>query len=89
MVEQLPGIVSQQVQAIRDLKIDKVTVWDGGNNADGKTATSNFLSGLINSLPPVHDLAKQAGVELPEYLGQLKPQHKPLTHVEPPTDVTQ
>lgn len=84
MVEQLPGIVSEQVKAVRDLKIDKVTVWDGGNNAEGKTATSNFLSGLINSLPPVHDLAKQAGVDLPEYLGTLTPKKTVQPNTAPP-----
>ena len=76
MVEQMPKLVEQQVKAVSDLKIDKVTVWDGGNNTEGKTATSNFLSGLINSLPPVHELAKQAGVDLPEYLGNLTPPPK-------------
>ncbi len=76
MVEQLPDIIAQQVKAVQDLKIDKITVWDGGGNGNGgKGATSNFLSGLISSLSAVHDLAKQAGVELPEYLGQ-------LTHTE-------
>lgn len=76
VVEQLPDLIEKQVKAISELKIDKVTVWDGGANGsnNGKGATSNFLSGLINSLPPVHDLAKQAGVELPEFLGELKPE---------------
>lgn len=84
MVEQLPELVSHQVKAIQDLKIDKVTVWDSGsNNGEGKGATSNFLSGLINSLPPVHELAKQAGVDLPEFLGKLTPNE---AKVIPPTD---
>lgn len=75
LVEQLPRLVETQVKAISELKIDKVTVWDSGSNANGSgNATSNFLSGLINSLPPVHDLAKQAGVNLPEFLGELKPE---------------
>lgn len=79
VVEQLPQLVAAQVQAIQNLKIEKVTVWDSGKGADGKSATSNFLSGLIESLPPVHDLAKQAGVELPEYLGQLTKRQNPKT----------
>nr|WP_255407628.1 flotillin domain-containing protein [Halobacteriovorax sp. DA5] len=90
MVEQLPEIIAQQVKAVQDLKIDKVTVWDGGGNShNGKSATSNFLSGLINSLPAVHDLAKQAGVELPEFLGQLTPPENNAIDSVPPTSHNQ
>ncbi len=72
MIEQLPELVSMQVKAIQNLKIDKITVWDSGNGEGGKgNATSNFLSGMIGSLPQVHELAKQAGIELPSALGQV------------------
>lgn len=73
MIEQLPEIVREQVKAIQNLKIDKITVWDSGSGqSDGKAgSTANFLSGLIGSLPPVHELAQQAGVELPGYLGRV------------------
>ena len=79
LIEQLPELVAQQVKAISNLRIDKVTVWDSGRGTssgiDGKAgvggATSDFLSGLIGSLPPVHELAKQAGVELPGALGRV------------------
>ena len=50
-------------------KIDKVTVWDSGNGDSSSTA--NFLSGLVKSLPPLHDIAGMAGVELPQYLGEI------------------
>jgi flotillin len=72
ITEQLPNIVHEQVNAISNLKIDKVTVWDGGKNADGKTGTADFLSGLISALPPLHELARNAGLDLPTYLGQLQ-----------------
>ncbi len=71
ITEQLEQIVQLQVEAIRNIKIDKVTVWDSGNGKDGKTSTSNFLSGLVKSLPPLHDVAGMAGLELPEYLGEI------------------
>lgn len=73
MVEQMPELVEQQVKAVQELQIEKVTVWDGGGAKDGGgSSTSNFLKSLIGSLPPVHDLAKQAGVQLPEYFGEIK-----------------
>lgn len=72
ITEQLPNIVREQVNAISNLKIDKVTVWDGGRNADGKTGTADFLSGIISALPPLHELARNAGLDLPAYLGHLQ-----------------
>lgn len=71
VIEQLPRLVEEQVKAISNLKIGNVTVWDGGKGADGKTATSSFLSGLVGSLPPLHDVTKNVGVKLPEYFGKL------------------
>ena len=72
VIERLSEIVQAQVKAISGLKIDKITVWDSGSNAGGNS-TSNFLSGFIKSLPPLQEIAAMAGLELPEYLGKLKP----------------
>ena len=66
--DKLPELVRTQVEAVKGIKIDKVTVWDGGNAKDGKTATSNFISGMMGAVPPLQDLFKMAGLELPSYL---------------------
>jgi len=72
LIEQLPQIIGEQVKAIQNLKIDKITVWDSGQNGKGKNgATADFLSGLIGALPPLHELAEQAGIELPAALGRV------------------
>jgi Uncharacterized protein conserved in bacteria len=68
IADKLPDLVKTQVEAVKGINIDKVTVWDTGNGADGKTATSNFISGLMKSVPPLDDLFKMAGMELPSYL---------------------
>ena len=70
MVEKLPEMIEQQVKAIQNLKIDKITVWDSPSG-DGGGSTSNFLKSLVTSVPPLHGLAKQVGVELPEFLGAI------------------
>lgn len=71
VTEQLPALVAEQVKAISGVKIDKLTVWDSGRTGeDGKTKTADFLSGLVGSVPPLHDIAKNVGVELPAYLGK-------------------
>jgi flotillin len=71
MIEKLEEIVGRQVEAIKNLKIDKITVWDSGSGNGHGSSTSNFVSGLIKSVPPLHDLAEMAGVELPAYLGRM------------------
>ena len=72
LLEKLPELVKTQVEAIKGINIDKVTDWDGAGNADGKTSTANFVSGLMKSVPPLADLFDQAGMSLPEYLGKKK-----------------
>jgi flotillin len=74
MVEQLEDIVEHQVEAIKNLKIDKITVWDSGSGTgkEGGSSTSNFVSSLIKSIPPLQDVAGMAGVELPSYLGRVR-----------------
>jgi len=72
MTEKIEQIVATQVEAIKNLKIDKITVWDSaGGNGQG-SSTASFVSSLIKSLPPIHDVAGMAGVELPEYLGHIR-----------------
>ena len=71
VTEQLPQLIEEQVKAIANLKIDKVTVWDSGKGEGGKNDTANFMSGLVGALPPLHDLTKNVGIELPEFLGKL------------------
>ena len=70
IADKLPELVKTQVEAIKNIKIDKVTVWEGGNNSpeDGNS-TSKFVSGLYKSVPPLSDLFNMAGMELPSYLG--------------------
>jgi flotillin len=72
LTEKLEQIVTLQVEAIKAIKIDKVTVWDGGVGANGSTGTANFLAGMVKSLPPLHEVAAMAGLDLPRYLGDAK-----------------
>jgi flotillin len=73
LIEQLPKLVEQQVKAVQGLKIDKITVWDQGTNANtGRNATADFVSGLVGSLPKLHELAQQAGIQLPAALGKVQ-----------------
>ena len=74
IADKMEDLVKIQVQAIQDLKIDKITVWDnGGTSPDGKSTTANFVSGLMKAVPPMNELFDMAGMQLPKYLGENKP----------------
>ncbi|MBR4997994.1 MAG: flotillin family protein [Bacteroidaceae bacterium] len=81
LLEKLPELVKTQVEAVKGVNIDHVTVWDSGNGADGKGSTANFVSGLMKSVPPLSDLFDLAGMSLPEYLGK-KTQVQDVTAIE-------
>ncbi len=76
--DKLPELVKTQVEAIKNLKIDKITVWDNmSSGKDGKSPTSaNFLAGMLGSIPPFEELFKMAGMELPDYLKGKKTDEK-------------
>lgn len=68
VADKLPELVKLQTEAIKNIKIDKITVWDGGNGADNKTSTANFISGMYKSVPPLQEMFNMAGMQLPDYL---------------------
>ena len=68
IADKLPELVKTQAEAIKNIKIDKITVWEGGAGKDGKTSTSNFISGLYKSVPPLQEMFNMAGMQLPNYL---------------------
>jgi len=80
MIEKLEEIVAKQVEAISNLKIDKITVWDSSAGSGTGSSTAGFVSSLIKSIPPLQDVAAMAGVELPSYLGTMK---KEVPEAEP------
>jgi flotillin len=80
LVEKLPELVAKQVEAIQGLVIDKITVWESGGS--GSSSTANFISNLVKSLPPLHELGKMAGVELPGFLGTVQPDKAPPPFTE-------
>ncbi len=68
IADKLPDLVKTQAEAIKNIKIDKVTVWENGGSKDGKTSTSNFISGMYKSVPPLQEMFNMAGMQLPNYL---------------------
>lgn len=71
LANNMEELMKIQVEAIKNIKIDKVTVWDGGSKGkNGKTATADFISGIMKAVPPMGEMFNQAGMELPKFLGE-------------------
>jgi flotillin len=79
IIEKLADVARIQAQAIQDLPIEKIIVWDGGRGGDGNgsggSGNAGGLAGLggrlMGALPPMHELAKQVGLDLPSFLGRI------------------
>ncbi|MFK8103223.1 MAG: flotillin family protein [Saprospiraceae bacterium] len=83
IADKLEDLVKTQVEAIKNIKIDKVTVWEGGNQKDGEgNSTSKFISGLYKAVPPMNDLFNMAGMDLPQYLGNKAETEKAETIID-------
>jgi len=69
LVDKIEDLVKLQVDAIKNLQIDKITVWDSMSGEGGSPTTSNFLSGMMRSIPPLNEMFKMAGMTIPGFLG--------------------
>ncbi len=69
IADKLETLVGIQVEAIKNLKFDKITVWDNGSG-NGGTSTANFAANLFKAIPPMKELFEMAGMDLPKYLGE-------------------
>jgi flotillin len=68
-IEQLPILVNAQVEAIKNIKVDKITVLD---SPSGDSSISHLFKGFARALPGVHEMAKNVGLDLPQFLGEVK-----------------
>ena len=89
IADKLETLVATQVEAIKNLRIDKVTVWENGQNSDGKTATANFVSGMLKSLPPLDDLYSMAGLKMPQVISPEKVENSKVENKSAKKDKTE
>ena len=71
IADKLPELMRIQVEAIKNIQIDKITVWDsmgGSGNGEGGSTTSNWLQSMLGSLPAFDELYKMTGNKLPGLL---------------------
>jgi len=70
IADKLPELVKIQVEAIKNIKFDKVVVWENGGNKENGGNAAGFLSNMYKAVPPMTELFNMAGLELPSYLGE-------------------
>ncbi len=73
MLDKIEPIIKEQVKALENLKIDKLTIWDSGNSSgkDGQGLISGLARDIMGTIPQMQDLAKQAGIQLPTVFGSM------------------
>lgn len=75
-------VAEATAKSIANIKLEKVVVWDSGNNT-----TSNFIKSIANVLPPAANVFKEvSGLNLPSILSGLvaDSNHPPQTSLPPP-----
>lgn len=76
IADKLEELTRIQVEAIKNIKIDKVTVWDSAAGGKEGTSTANFISGMLKAVPPLNEVFRMSGMQLPEYLGKVSDTEK-------------
>jgi flotillin len=66
LAQQLVQVATVQAGAIANLKMDKVVLMGGGDHG---VSPGSFVQDLYRQVLPMHEIAQQAGVKLPAFLG--------------------
>ena len=74
MIDKLAELSEIQTNAIKDLDIDKVVVYDNGSGQ----GVSNFVQGLYGMMPQLNDFLSQSGMNLPDSLVKKTGSAKPI-----------
>lgn len=66
MIEQLKELSQINVEALKNVKFDKVVVWEnGGSGSNGVNSTTGFVQGLFKMLPMMEEVFNMTGKTLP------------------------
>lgn len=67
IIEKMEELTKIQMEALANIKIDKIVVMDGGSGDGG---VKGFLNNFMTSLPQMHEMAQSVGIDLPQFLGK-------------------
>lgn len=75
IVDKITELTRIQVEALKNIKIDKFTVWEGGGKSEnGQQSISAAVQDLLKSAPGLADIMENVGFELPSFMGQALPE---------------
>ncbi len=72
LTDKMEDLVAIQVEAVKNIKFDKITVWDSGAKDGNASNTASFAQNLLKAVPPIKDLYEMNGMEIPGFLGKEK-----------------
>jgi flotillin len=72
ITDKLPEMLKIQTEALQNIDIDKITVWDNGGSQGEGSSTSNWLTNFLGSVPQYKDIYEMAGAEIPQLLESSK-----------------
>lgn len=81
MIDKLTELAKIQTDAIKDIEIDKVVVYDNGNGQ----GVGNFVQGLYGMVPQLNDFLEQSGMSLPSALVGKKGEDKKVSTTDDAT----
>lgn len=85
VVDKITELTRIQVEALKNITIDKLTVWESGSkNQEGQgSSVSNLTKDLLSSIPPLASVFDQIGMRLPGFLDpNTKQSDSPKTLIE-------
>lgn len=69
LTDKMPELMKIQMEAIKGIDIDKITVWDNGGNGNGSgSSTTDFIHNFLKAAPQYRDIYNMVGNELPKML---------------------
>lgn len=73
LTEKAEELATIRSESLKNIKIDKVTVFDGGQSSrdDNKGALSGFVDDVTKILPITSEIALEGGIEIPSWMGKV------------------
>lgn len=70
MADKMESLMSIQMEAIKGINIDTITVWDngGGNGTGSGSSTTDFIQNFLKSAPQWSSIFNSVGAEFPQLL---------------------
>lgn len=68
MADKMPELMTIQMEAIKGIDIDKITVWDNGAGSGSGSSTTDFIQNFLKTAPQMGSIFDMVGKEFPQLL---------------------